>query len=109
MSSYSKHYGSSLAAFIGGIIAWAVFGDKIKARLNRSKAWHELKQEVKEEVAKAKNLTRETYNRIVDAAADKYSVARGISKNELKDLVEDLKMHWARIRDAWNKEGGDIE
>jgi hypothetical protein len=94
-------WGASLFAFLAGMAAWAVFGTKAKERLNESKHFKELRNQVMDKTSEISDLTREKYDEVVDEIADKYGVAKGISKHELVDLVDDLKMHWKRIRDAW--------
>jgi uncharacterized protein YpuA (DUF1002 family) len=103
MNAYSRASGSSLLAFVGGMIAWAVFGPKIKQRLNQSHAWQELKAEIDEEVSKVRDLTEDRYHQIVDTVSDRYSRLNKISKHEISDLVDDLKKHWNKIKEAWNE------
>src|SRR3989338_2819536 len=95
-SYHRTHSWNSLAAFVGGAIVWALFGEKIKSRVSESKLWQDMKREVTDEALRIKNLTQDGYNRIVDEVADKYSRVKGISRHELTDLVDDLKVHWDR-------------
>ena len=82
--SYQK-VSNPLFAFLAGMAAWALFGPKIKQKL----AEHDELQD--------------TYDRIVDEATDKYAKAKGISQHELKDLADDLKTHWQKIKRAWQR------
>ena len=92
MTYLAKQSGSGLIAFLAGIAVWAIFGDKIKQKVNE-------KLEEKEE-------WKASYDKMVDDTMDKYAKIKGISKNELTDLADELKVHWKKIKIAWNK-GGD--
>jgi hypothetical protein len=94
--------GGTLLAFIGGAVAWALFGPKIKQRVNQNPQYQELKREIEGRVSQMRDLTREKYDQVVDEVTSTYSKARGISQNELRDLAADLKMHWSRIKSAWS-------
>lgn len=82
--SYQKT-GNPIIAFLAGMAAWAFFGPKIKEKLSEH------------------DKLKDTYDRIVDEATDKYAKAKGISQNELKDLADDLKAHWQKIKGAWQR------
>jgi hypothetical protein len=103
--SRTSGLGTGLLAFIGGMVVWAMFGQKIKQRLNESTAWRELKLEVDQEVSKVKDITQNRYNQIVDQVSDRYGRLKNISNHELKDLTDDLKKHWNRIQTAWRSGG----
>jgi hypothetical protein len=98
--------GTGLIAFVGGMVAWAIFGPKIKNRLNESKAWQELKAEVEREAVQIKDLTKDRYDQIVDEVTGRYAKIKNISRHELRDLGSDLKKHWERIQTAW-RDGGN--
>ena len=84
----NKVWSTGILAFAAGVAAWAIFGRKVKEQLDDD------------------GTVRNAYNKVVDEATDKYARLKGISHNEMSDLVDDLKMHWGRIKNAWN-EGGD--
>lgn len=96
-------FGAGVFAFIGGMVAWAFFGPKIKQRLNRSTAWNELKAEITDELGKAKDVTQSRYEQVVDEVASRYARLKNISNHELQDLIRDLKMHWSKIKSALSK------
>lgn len=107
MDSYSNNNrmaAGSFIAFISGMLVWAWFGPKIKQTLRANKTWVQMKNEVYSQAKKVTDLTEEKYYEIVDQVSEKYSLVKDISQNELKDLVEDLKIHWARIKDRMNQE-----
>ena len=93
---------SNVWAFVAGVAVWALFGNKIRGKLSESEGVQQLKSEIESGYSKAKDKTQEAYNQVVDEVTDKYAKVRGISKNELVDLTDDLKSHWSRIKQAWN-------
>ncbi|MBX4187517.1 MAG: hypothetical protein KW793_00050 [Candidatus Doudnabacteria bacterium] len=110
MNTYSMNRGVSgsgiggaLLGFVGGVVVWALFGDRIKQKVNQSRAYQEMKAEVMDKVSSVKEMSQTRYNQIVDEVSAVYSKAKGIRQNELNDLVSDLKFHWARIKDRWNE------
>ncbi len=98
--------GAGLIAFIGGMVAWAILGPKIKEKFGRNSNWQQIKNDVEDQALKIKDLTRDQYNNIVDEVTTKYSKIQRISRNELMDLVDDLKMHWDKIKIAWDQDNG---
>lgn len=98
----SNLWGASFIAFVVGAAAWAIFGKKAQKKLEKNPEFKEIRDQVYDKASRVSELTREKYDQIVDEVSDKYAAAKGISKHEMVDLVEDLKMHWRRIKDAWN-------
>ncbi len=86
---HNKHsiLGPSILAFIAGMAVWAIFGKKIQE-------------------SKVAEEAKDSYDQMVDEVTGKYAKAKGISKNELTDLVDELKVHWNKIKRAWD-EGGE--
>jgi hypothetical protein len=101
---HNKNPGIPLLAFIAGALTWALFGDKIKQKVFEMADFENLKKEVEIKFQKASDYSQETYNKIVDEVATDYGKLRGISQNELVDLMDDLKMHFRRIKRAWNSD-----
>lgn len=95
--------GGVLLGMVGGMVVWALFGDKIRQRVNQSRAYQDMKSEVMNRVGSVKGMTQARYNQIVDEVSGMYGKAKGIQQNELNDLVSDLKFHWARIKDRWKE------
>lgn len=107
---YSRNYvhrsnllGTGLLAFIAGAAAWALFGRRVKDKISQNPEFQDLKREVYDRASQITDLTQDKYNTIVDEVSSNYAQAKGISQNELRDLVSDLKWHWKRIRSAWNE------
>jgi hypothetical protein len=99
----SNAVGASILAFLAGAAVWAIFGNKVKDKINNSPRFQEMKDQVYKKASEVQDLTREKYDQIVDEVSDKYARLQGISKHELVDLVDDLKMHWGRMKRAWNE------
>jgi len=100
-------------AFLAGVAAAAVaggyylFGAK-NAKQNRQKveAWSvKAKGEVLEKIEKAKNITKEEYEKIVDKVSDKYSKAKDVGEKKAEGLRKELKRHWKDIK----KEAEELE
>ncbi|HYC79509.1 MAG TPA: hypothetical protein VEC17_00610 [Candidatus Binatia bacterium] len=107
MTSYTttnRAVGSAFLAFLGGAVVWAVFGDRIKEKLNQNETYRELKDKVMSRVNQLSDMTESRYHQIVDETSGMYAKAKGISQNELQDMVNDLKFHWAKIKDRWNQQ-----
>jgi hypothetical protein len=85
------------------MVVWAMFGDKIKQRVNENRSYQEMKSQIMGKLESAKEMTEAKYFQIVDEVSSTYSKAKGISQHELSDMVSDLKFHWARIKDRWNE------
>lgn len=91
---------------IGGIglaalaAAGAYFLGGKRGQKNREaiKGWAlKMKGEVLEKMESMKKIDRETYLRLVDKVADRYSRAESISAAELQHLTVELKNAWAHI------------
>ena len=95
--------GVGLLAFAAGAVAWAVLGNKTVDQVNRNPDFKNLKKKIAKKASEVSDLTQEKYDAIVDEVSQDYAKLRDISKNELIDLVDDLKMHWGKIKDAWNE------
>jgi len=91
---YTHKASTGVLGFLVGAIVWAMFGDKIKRKfhdkLDENPHW------------------RESYDKMVDDVTENYAKAKGISQNELSDLTNDLKMHFRKIKSAWQKGGDNI-
>lgn len=98
----SNIFGAGLIAFIAGAAVWAIFGRKIKDRVNDSEQFQELKKQVYDKASQITDITQDKYNAVVDEVTDKYAQVKGISRNELRDLVDDLKWHFRRIKSSWD-------
>lgn len=108
---YSRNYvhrsnvlGAGLIAFIAGAAAWALFGQKVKDKVNQSAEFQDLKKQIYDKASAVSDLTQDKYDSIVDEVTNQYAKIKGISNNELKDLAGDLKWHWRRIKSAWSND-----
>jgi uncharacterized membrane-anchored protein YhcB (DUF1043 family) len=98
----SNVFGAGIIAFVVGALVGTVFGRKIKDKISQNPDFQDLKKEIYDKASKISDITQDKYNEIVDEVSNKYAQARGISRNELRDLVDDLKWHWKRIKFSWD-------
>ena len=97
----SNVVGAGIVAFLAGIAAWEIFGKSVKDKVSSTGQFRDIKKQVYDRASKISDLTQEKYDEIVDDVTNKYAQAKGISQNELADLVDDLKWHWKRIKSSW--------
>ncbi len=99
-----NYFGTGVLAFIAGAAVWALIGPKVKEKIQENSDFQDMKRDVMNKIRGMGDVTREKYDSVVDEVAANYGKLRGISQNELRDLAADLKFHWYRIKDAWNRE-----
>ena len=100
--NHHNRQGNMLLAFAAGAVAWALFGEKFKRKLAKNEELEELKSEAVRKFEYAKDYSQDAYDRVAEEVARNYGKLKGISENELVDLINDLKTHWKRIKRAWN-------
>src|SRR4051812_44839092 len=98
----SNVLGAGVIAFLAGVAVWAVFGKKLKDKVNQSQDFRDLKKQVYDKASQITDITQDKYNQVVDEVSSKYAQVKGISQNELRDLTDDLKWHWRRIKSSWD-------
>jgi methyl coenzyme M reductase gamma subunit len=89
--------------FLTGLTLGAILSPILKMKFYNSDRWQMAKDRIKEKYDRGVDAGQSIYEQMVDEVTDKYAKTKGISRNELTDLVDDLKMHWGRIREAWNE------
>jgi hypothetical protein len=107
-----KNEGTSagtVAAVGAGVIALAAasyffFGPEGKKNRHNLKGWMvKMKGEVIEKMEDAKDMTEETYEKIVDTIAAKYAKAGKISEQEIRLFAALLKQQWKGIVKSHHK------
>jgi gas vesicle protein len=96
--------GVAIAAIAGG---YYLFGAK-NAKQNRKnvEAWTlKAKADVLTKLEKAKNITQDEYEKIVDGVSDKYAQVKEIGTDKADALRKELKKHWKEIK----KEAEELE
>ncbi len=87
---------ASLAALAAG--SYFIFGPQGTKNRKAIKGWTlKAKGEVLEKIEKLKEVTPETYNKLIDDVTAKYSKLKDISGDEVAALASDLKKHWKAI------------
>lgn len=97
----SGHKGTlvALGLIIGAAGAYFLYGTKKGAKKREEiKGWMlKMKGEVLERMENMKDVSEETYQAIIEKVAETYRGVASIDKEELEDLVDDLKKHWKNI------------
>ena len=88
-----------LAAAILGVIAGVLLAPKAGRELRKDlrKIMQKMEKEIIQKAGKTKKLGREKYDEIVEIAANSYAKAKKIKKEDLKEIVKDLKKCWTDI------------
>ncbi len=87
------------AALLSAAGAYFLYGSK-DASKNRKmvKSWSlKAKAEVLEGLEKAKNMSKEEYNMLVDKTMKSYSKLKGASAVEIAAIASEMKSHWKSI------------
>ncbi len=89
---------AALAAAAAGM--YFLYGtDKGKKQREALKGWmFKMKGEVMDRMEKMEDVSEGAYNNIVDTVARSYQGIKNIDKSEVKELADDLKKHWSKIK-----------
>ncbi len=84
---------AAVAAAAGGFF---LYGSKNAASNRKAvKSWAlKAKAEVLEGIEKAKDMSQEEYEQLINTVAATYLTAKSASKNELSDFKKEMKEHW---------------
>jgi flagellar basal body-associated protein FliL len=84
---------AAVAAAAGGFF---LYGSKNAAKNRKAvKSWAlKAKAEVLEGIEKAKDMSQEEYEQLVDTVVGTYITAKSASKNELGEFKKEMKDHW---------------
>lgn len=104
--SYNRgHGGSEFSAFLAGALATALVGGYLyfgpNARQNRRKteAWMlRAKADIMEKTENAKDLTQETYEKIVDEVSEKYGSIKEIGVDRAQKFSDEVKDRWNSLK-----------
>jgi len=78
-----------------GTAAYLLFGPEGKKHRKDLKSWMiKMKAEVMEKMEKAKELTSETYEKILADVEAKYKAMKNVSADDLAKEVAELKKNW---------------
>ncbi len=91
--------GLGLAALAAAAGAYYFYGAKHSAQHRKQmKGWMiKAKGEVVEKLEKAKDLSQESYEKVVSQVMDKYGKVKGIDPTDLQAMAADFKKHWKNI------------
>lgn len=86
---------ATVAAAVGG---YFLTGNRAAKTKRIIKSWMlKARAEVMEQIESLQDIGQDTYENIVETVADKYSKIAGVSRDEIDDLVRDLKKQWKVI------------
>ncbi|HUC88893.1 MAG TPA: hypothetical protein VMR49_02575 [Candidatus Paceibacterota bacterium] len=78
--------------------AYLLFGPNGKKNRKAIRSWAvKMKGDIIEKFEETKEITEPAYHKIVDEVRDKYSQFQNVDKNELEELVADIRKHWKAI------------
>jgi len=96
---------AAIGVGIAAIVAAAagtffLYGTKKGAKTRKQiKGWMlKAKGEILEKIEDAKDLSQETYNKIVDEIQAKYKAVKSIDAKDLADFSKEMKSHWKGIQ-----------
>lgn len=95
----------TLAGAILGVIVGILLAPQKgkKTRKELKKVSEKIAKDIAKKATGVKKLTKERYNRIVDEVLDFYEKAKKIKKEDLKEIVNDLKAKWPQIAQKLKK------
>lgn len=94
--------GESLAVGVGvaavSAAAYLLFGPEGQKNRKKIKGWSiKMKGEMIEKFEEAKEVTEPIYNKIVDEISEKYSKVKGIEREDIDEVVADVKKSWKML------------
>lgn len=94
---------AALAAAAAG--TYYLYGSDKSAKNRRNvKSWMlRMKAEVMDEVENIKDLSQDSYEKVVDTVSKKYASIKSIDVEELTDLAKRMKDHWRDIQEDVSK------
>ncbi len=87
------------AALVGAAGAYFLYGSKDAAKNRKAvKSWTlKAKAEVLEGIEKAKDMTKEDYEELINKSVKTYSKLKGASAEELVSFGKEMKAHWKNL------------
>lgn len=83
----------------GAVAGYFLYGPHGKANRTKIKSWSlKAKAEVLERLEKAKEVSEETYAKIVDEVTSRYEHRKGIEAADVENLKKELKKYWKTIQ-----------
>ena len=90
--------GIAAAAAAAAAGAYFLYGKNAAKNRKVVKGWMlKAKGEVLDQMEKGKEMTEETYNKVIDQVSKKYQAVKNIDRSELDQMAKELKGHWKSI------------
>jgi len=84
------------AVAAGAYFLYGKGGDKRRAKVQ---SWMlKMRGDVLEKVEELKDVSKETYDQVIDEVKARYEGMKNVDMDELKDLTQELKGHWKNIK-----------
>lgn len=104
----NKNKGIIIGASVGvlaGVIAGVLLAPKSgkETRSDIAKYVHEMKDKIADELSKAGNVTKGTYNGIVEKIVKVYELEKKITAEDAKDIKEKLDSNYDEVKKAMKK------
>ncbi|PIT92112.1 MAG: hypothetical protein COU08_04650 [Candidatus Harrisonbacteria bacterium CG10_big_fil_rev_8_21_14_0_10_42_17] len=98
-NSEKNHHTDLKLAVLAGIAGYYLLaGERGKKHRAALKSWSmRMKADVMEKLETASSVSKKHFHTIVDDVAKHYKTAKHVDKQDLKDLVTDLKQRWREI------------
>ncbi len=98
-----SHTGTALLvaglAVAGAAAGYFLYGPDGKENRKKIKSWSlKAKAEVLERLEKAKEVSEETYTKIVDEVTARYENKKGVEAGDIDKLKKELKKYWKNIQ-----------
>lgn len=90
--------GIAAAAAAAAAGAYFLYGKNGAKNRKIVKGWAlKAKGEILDQMEKGKEMTEETYNKVIDKVTQKYQAVKNIDRSELDQMAKELKGHWKSI------------
>jgi hypothetical protein len=96
-------FGAGFVLGAGAVAALAtgyfLYGPKGKEHRKQVRAWTvKAKGEVLQELERMKNVSKESYDQVIDKTTKRYEKVKDISQDEADKLNKELKRYWSDIK-----------
>lgn len=103
--SHNKRGKTVLAFLAGAAVAtiagmYYLYGPRGREHREKVEFWVEdAKREIADKVERARDFTEDAYYEIVDRVTERYARMKDIGKEKAQNLADELKTHWAHIKE----------
>ncbi len=95
--------GATIGALLGSVVALLLGADPKKIGKDIIKITSNIAERIATETEKAKGLTKDKYEGIVDKVVGEYSKDKKIAQSTLKKVNKELKAKWLEVKKEFGK------